>query len=74
MTATLDEIHRDPAILDRAIARREPLDIVTAGVVAATMVPRAKPAEPDFLARAQRIWGEAPRGKPLSEMVAEGRD
>ena len=74
MTATLEEIHRDPAILDRAITRGESLEIVAAGVVAATMVPRAKPAEPDFVARAQRIWGDAPAGKPLSEMVAEGRD
>ena len=41
MTATLEEIHRDPAILDRAISRREPLDILTNGEVMATLLPKA---------------------------------
>ncbi len=41
MTATLEEIHRDPAILDRAISRREPLDILAGGQVTATLMPRA---------------------------------
>jgi hypothetical protein len=39
MTATLQEIHRDPAILDRAISRRERLDILTDGELAATLMP-----------------------------------
>jgi len=29
--------------------------------------------EPDFLARAKAVWGDRPVGKPLSELVAEGR-
>jgi hypothetical protein len=74
MTATLEEIHRDPAILDRAIARGESLEIIAAGALAATMVPRGSHAEPDFLERARRIWGEAPVGKPLSELVTGARD
>lgn len=41
MTATLDQIHRDPAILDRAIENREALDIVSHGRVAATLMPTA---------------------------------
>ena len=41
MTTTLEEIHRDPAILDRAISRREPLDIVADGEVTATLLPKA---------------------------------
>ena len=41
MTATLEEIHRDPAILDRAISRRETLDIVADGEVTATLLPKA---------------------------------
>lgn len=40
-TTTLDEIHRDPAILDRAIAKHEPLEIFQAGRLAARMVPEA---------------------------------
>lgn len=65
MTATLDEIHRDPAILDRAIARGESLDIVAAGEVAATLTPKAAPVPPkrrhtvtelpDFAARKARL-------------------
>lgn len=40
MTTTLEEIHRDPAILDRAISRREPLDILADGEVTATLLPK----------------------------------
>ena len=31
------------------------------------------PAAPDFLARAQAIWGEQPEGTALSALVEEGR-
>ncbi len=40
MITTLEEIHRDPAILDRAISRREPLDILAGGEIAATLLPK----------------------------------
>lgn len=39
MTTTLEAIHRDPEILDRAIERREQLEIMSKGVVTATLVP-----------------------------------
>lgn len=74
MTTTLEEIHRDPEILDRAIAHRETLEIVADGEVAATLVPKARLPEPDFVERAKRIWGEVPHGKPLSELVSDSRD
>ena len=73
MTATLDDIHRDPAILDQAIARGESLEIVSNGAVTATLIPKAKTTEPDFVARAKRIWGEHPPGAPLSEIVSVSR-
>jgi hypothetical protein len=41
MTTTLEEIHRDPEILDRAISRRETLDIMADGQIAATLLPKA---------------------------------
>jgi hypothetical protein len=41
MTTTLEEIHRDPEILDRAISRRETLDILSGGEIAATLLPKA---------------------------------
>ncbi len=31
------------------------------------------PREPDFSARARKIWGERPAGKPLSELVSDSR-
>ncbi|HYR57109.1 MAG TPA: hypothetical protein VEO95_00710 [Chthoniobacteraceae bacterium] len=74
MTTTLAEIHRDPEILDRAIAQRERLEILDAGEVTATLLPKGLIAEPDFVARARRIWGDAPIGKPLNEVVSESRD
>lgn len=40
MNTTLEEIHRDPAILDRAISRQERLDIIEHGEVTATLLPR----------------------------------
>src|SRR6266446_5450352 len=43
MQTTLDEIHRDPAILDRAIAQHEALEIFQAGRLAARMVPEVAP-------------------------------
>jgi hypothetical protein len=39
MTATLEQIHRDPAIIDRAISRREPLEIISNGVVTGVLTP-----------------------------------
>jgi hypothetical protein len=36
----LEEIHCDPAILDRAISRREPLDILADGEITATLLPK----------------------------------
>lgn len=33
MTATLEEIHRDPEIIDRAISRHERLEMISNGVV-----------------------------------------
>lgn len=41
MITTLKQIHHDPAIIDRAIHRRERLDIVDEGQVAATLLPSA---------------------------------
>ena len=41
MITTLEQIHHDPAIIDRAINRQERLDIVDQGHVAATLLPSA---------------------------------
>ena len=54
VTTTLEDIHRDPAILDRAISRGERLDILAKGEVAATLWPRADVP----IDAARRLMGE----------------
>ena len=54
MTTTLAAIHQDPAILDRAIASRERLDIVAGGEVTATLLP----AVPPGVEEARRVMRE----------------
>jgi len=44
MTATLEQIHADPTIIDRAIGLSERLDILAAGMVKATLLPAEAPA------------------------------
>jgi len=81
MTATLDEIHLDPSILDKAIAQRESLDIFDDGRVAATLVPKSKAsvdearrimterfAAPDWdfsLAQTMKFRGDLRRPSPV---------
>ena len=57
------------ARLNRAITQHAPPDILGVG-----KVPERHAPEPDFVARARRIWGEKPPGAPLSELVSESRD
>jgi hypothetical protein len=69
MTTTLEDIHRDPAILDRAISRREELDIMANGEVAATLLPKIRlSVEEARKARQKRFaapdWEFAP-GTPM---------
>ena len=45
MTATLEQIHRDPEIIDRAISRSERLDIVSNGVITGTFTPAKPPTQ-----------------------------
>jgi hypothetical protein len=68
MKATLEEIHRDPAIIDRAIERQESVDVVSEGQVKGTFKPliaensaplRKMGKLPDFAARRAK-WGIKP--------------
>jgi len=38
-SVTLEEIHRDPAVLDRALRQQAPVEILDGGKVAGTLVP-----------------------------------
>jgi len=38
-SVTLEDIHRDPAVLDRVLEQREPVEILNNGKLAGTLVP-----------------------------------
>ena len=75
MTATLEQIHSDPAILDRAISRHEQLDIVSGGGVAATLTPAKPPVSarlsPDELGRLADQLADAPDEKTAAAIRDE---
>src|SRR5437867_2638973 len=52
------------------VAAGEEVELTEKERVIARVVPAT---QPDFLARAKKIWGERPPGKPLSELVSEAR-
>jgi hypothetical protein len=71
MTATLDQIHADPTIIDRAISLSERLDILAAGMVKATLMPtkNASTAEAaDF-----DTWLAASTGRARGKLTTEAR-
>ena len=78
MTATLEQIHLDPWIIDRAIERNEPLEIVSDGVVVATVIPKV----PTFIEDARRVMAarfvaqdwKFPVGAPMSRDERNSRD
>jgi hypothetical protein len=78
MTTTLEDIHRDPAILDRAISQCETLDILADGEITATFLPKALRS----ISEARRVMSErfaAPDwsftvGEPMSREERNGRD
>ena len=58
-SVSLEDIHRDPAVLDRALEQREPVEILDRGKVAGTLVPA--------LAREAHL---SERGFPISKGLA----
>jgi hypothetical protein len=81
-TTTLDAIHRDPAILDRAIAQREALEIFQAGRLAARLKPwsggggptlRERRLRPGFARLAGRL-GPKSAADDVTRFIAEERE
>jgi antitoxin (DNA-binding transcriptional repressor) of toxin-antitoxin stability system len=71
-SATADQVPQQwPQILQWVVAGEE-VQLTQHDKVVARLLPAEAPS-PDFLARAKAVWGEAPAGKPLSEVVSEGR-
>lgn len=69
-TASVQDVPQQwPQIL-KWVAAGEEVEVTEQEKVIAKLVPAT---QPDFLARATKIWGERPPGKPLSELVADAR-
>lgn len=74
-TTTVREVQHHLSEVLAWVERGEEVRVVRRRKVVARLLPpepQSVPA-PDFLRRARTVWGEKPRGKPLSEIVAEAR-
>jgi antitoxin (DNA-binding transcriptional repressor) of toxin-antitoxin stability system len=74
-TATVQQVPQQWAEILGWVAAGEEVQVTQQDRVVAKLVPAppSSVSQPDFLARAQSIWGEQPPGKPLSAVVAEAR-
>lgn len=77
MTATLDQIHADPTIIDRAISLSEQLDIFAAGMVKATLLPAdvssIEKAREQMRSRFERQDWQFSVGQPMSREERNSR-
>ena len=72
-TASVQQVPQQwPEIL-RWVAAGEEVAVTQQDQVVARIVPDRPSVGPDFLARAQAIWGELPSGTTLSAIVSEAR-
>lgn len=71
-TAAISELPKVWADILRWVTAGEEVQLTDSDKTVARVLPPA-PAAPDFLARAQAIWGEQPEGTPLSALVEEER-
>jgi antitoxin (DNA-binding transcriptional repressor) of toxin-antitoxin stability system len=74
-TATIREMQHNLSEVLSWVAQGEEVCVLRRKkVVARLLPPDPRPAEsPDFVARARAVWGDEPRGKPVSELVSEAR-
>lgn len=70
-TASVQQLPQKWAQILEWVAAGEEVELTEKQRVVAKVVPAT---QPDFLSRARTIWGEQPPGKPLSELVSEGRE
>lgn len=74
-SATVQQVPEKWSEILQWIASGEEVEVTQQDQVLARLVPalRVPVAHPDFVSRAKTVWGHQPSGKPLSELVAEGR-
>ena len=71
-TTTIQELPVQWTEILRWVSAGEEVRITDCDKTVARVLPPV-PAVPDYLVRAQAIWGAQPEGKPLSALVEEGR-
>ncbi len=72
-TASAQQVPEQWTEILRWVAAGEEVQVTERDEVVAKVVPAKPLASPDFLARAKAVWGERPKGKPLSALVSEAR-
>jgi antitoxin (DNA-binding transcriptional repressor) of toxin-antitoxin stability system len=72
-TATIEQLPLQWADILSWVTAGEEVRITDHDKTVARVLPPG-PETPDFLARAQAIWGQDPHGTPLSTLVEEGRE
>jgi antitoxin (DNA-binding transcriptional repressor) of toxin-antitoxin stability system len=73
--ASVREVQHDLKRVLGWVARGEEVLVHRRTKVVARLVPPAPdaPSSPDFVARARKVWGDRPRGTPLSKVVSDAR-
>lgn len=71
-TAAISELPKVWADILRWVSAGEEVQLTDSDKTVARVLPPS-PVAPDFVSRAQAIWGTQPEGSPLSVLVEEGR-
>lgn len=75
--ATIREVQHNLSAVLRRVEQGEEVQIMRRDRIVARIVPAREstaPEWPDFAARAKKIWGKRPPGKPVSRIVIEDRE
>lgn len=74
-TASVREIQHNLAAVLAWVESGQEVLVLRRKKVVARLVPAEPVAveSPDFIARSRDIWGDKPKGKPLSEILSEAR-
>jgi len=71
--ATAEQVPKQWQQILEWVAAGEEVQVTDQDKVVARLLPLEPLANPDFLARAKAVWGDAPAGTPLSKVVSEAR-
>jgi len=72
-TASAEQLPQQWTQILRWVAAGEEVQVTEHDKVVARLLPPTTVNGPDFVARAKAIWGDDPKGTPLSQVVSEAR-